>query len=320
MSSVEIAPPVDLTEVADCADWLELVALVADDGNASAGDLERVLRRSATFGKSDDESLAIEEFCGQVFTELSYRARIVDYAYPFELTPTALQKRKTYISAYAGYLFCLCLSYYRKAHPKLEGVNPRLLFETISSAALSGYLSTEDCQVFGTGRLKSAGKEAVFIKAVNDLALLIGEGNGFKPQKTLSKKDDHLDVVAVKHFPDKLSGKLIFFGQCATGDDWKSKVSEMNPVGFCGMWLQDTVASTINRSFFMPFILDREEKWRYQSFYAGVMFERMRVAHYAPKSSVFVPAIASMNSWIRACLNSKYVPKKRVPAKRAVKP
>ena len=57
------------------ADWLEIVALTAPDGDASAGDLDRPLRRLGTSSP--------EELIARVFTEIDRRVKAAGDAYPF---------------------------------------------------------------------------------------------------------------------------------------------------------------------------------------------------------------------------------------------
>lgn len=302
MAVVSITPPSDLSVVDECADWLELAALVADDGNASAGDLERIIRRGGVFDSARNEDDAIEAHVSAVLFSLSERASLVADHYPFMIVGTKVQKRDLYSDLFLAYLFCLCLSYFKRRHPSVAGVKPRLLFEEVSAAALEGYLGTADSLVFGTRRANTFSK-AAFKDAVDALARMLGEGEGFSDQPTLSKKDDHVDVVAVKHFPDKFEGKIVVFGQCATGENWDSKLIELDPEAFCRQWMRAAVASTpaLLKSFFVPFIVPKN-RWRYACNYAGVLFERLRVARYAPCGSSIKNSHAQMQAWITACL------------------
>ena len=60
--------PDDPTNPLKLADWLELTAMLSGDGNASRGDLERVLRRASLYETSDD--YLIERKALEVFYEL----------------------------------------------------------------------------------------------------------------------------------------------------------------------------------------------------------------------------------------------------------
>jgi hypothetical protein len=143
----------------------------------------------------------------------------------------------------------------------------------------------------------------VFKNSVEELAALLGEGDGFLDQPTLSKQDDHIDVVAVKHFPDKRAGKIVVFGQCATGDNWDNKLTELDPQAFCRQWMKGSITSThsLSKGFFVPFVISRE-RWRYTCNYAGILFERLRMARYAPVGTSIKTSENQMRTWISACL------------------
>lgn len=297
----------------DCADWLELSALVADDGNASAADLEKLMRQGSTFEGSATDGGAIDRHVLDVFGILSQRVNLAEDAYPFVINGLKVEKR-TDSKKFLPYLFCLCLSYFKDEHPATPDIKPRLLFEQISAVALAGYLGTDEALVFGTGRLNTFSKPG-FKAAIDELVTLIGEGGSFKNQPTLSKKDDHVDVVAVKHFQDRLQSKLIIFGQCATGNNWQTKLSELDPDAFCRNWLTDSLASTpsLTKSFFIPFTV-APGIWSYCCNYAGILFERLRLAHFATTRSIHALTTEDeMSRWVDACTGLRRSAAKRNP-------
>src|ERR1017187_2357914 len=89
----------------ELADWLELNALGADDGNASASDAERGLKRL------NHEN--IEETLGNMLTEIDAREEAIGAsAYPFERNDTFIQLKGD-AKSYPAYVFCLALSYWQ---------------------------------------------------------------------------------------------------------------------------------------------------------------------------------------------------------------
>src|SRR5436190_6156806 len=108
----------------ELADWLELVAIQADDGNASAGDLERELNR---LGHGDRDDLL-----GKVFVEVDRREKAASKdAYPFERKDTYIQLKRP-VKSYPAYVFCLALSYRKWKNRKGAPENPWLLFEELA--------------------------------------------------------------------------------------------------------------------------------------------------------------------------------------------
>ena len=90
------------------ADWLELVALLSSDSNASSGDLQSALRVAAIDDLTEDED--IERKTLEVFSELEARERAAGEGYPFTLSSPQVLQSKLESSRYAPYIFCLCLS------------------------------------------------------------------------------------------------------------------------------------------------------------------------------------------------------------------
>src|SRR5207244_9530100 len=110
--------------IEDVADWLELNALLSDDHNASAGDIERELDR---LNVSDRESVI-----GNIFLEIDRRQQATgEHAYPFarDVTSIEVTANKT---DFPTYFFCLALSYFGWKPRKKAPHNPWLLFEDIS--------------------------------------------------------------------------------------------------------------------------------------------------------------------------------------------
>ena len=99
--------------------------------------------------------------------------------------------------------------------------------------------------------------------------------------KLPDQKDGKLDIVAWKEFEDKRQGKLITFGQCATGRDWEAKRSELPAAeDWCTNWMADRPAVWPVRSFFVPHRVDRGN-WFYTCSLSGILYDRCRIASLA---------------------------------------
>jgi hypothetical protein len=71
------------------------------------------------------------------------------------------------------------------------------------------------------------------------------------------------------------------FGQCASGNDWASKLGELQPSAFWGQWMQDSpISPYLIRSFFVPHRIERR-KWELIARKAGLLFDRCRIASWA---------------------------------------
>lgn len=294
-----VPTPTDLMQISRVADWLELVALVADDGSASASDFEQILRREGTFDAAGrDVAARIEAHVITVFAELESRFRDDKGYYPFRVAGRLLSRVEKRDVRLVPYLFCLCMSYFDHGkNAKANGIDPRLLFEHVSCLALEGY-SGGSAKVFGTSRTKGM---SAFKQLVKEICVFTGEGRDCRQQNTLNKKDDHIDLVAVKHFHDKKVGKIIFFGQCATGKDWEAKLSELQPVAFWNHWIEPNKVSDILRSFFVPHEVPAE-RWDYCAQYGGVLFDRRRLSHWATPTPAHSKLLQNAELWIEGCL------------------
>ncbi len=282
------SPPEEL------ADWLELQAVQSGDRNSSIQDLVRALRRSGTTDAlvedeeededggyaSDPGSEKTQAAAEGAFSEVEERRSACVPSpgmsrYPFEVADG-------YLSLSDGdeqhvYLFLLLLSIFgRDAGP--AGVRGDDLFDDVCAEALKWYFGgppPTTAVVFGfPRRVLPAG----FRAAVDQLCRDIGEGGSCRDRPTRkSQKDAKLDIVAWRDFPDGRHGKLIGFGQCATGANWPDKVTELLPLQFCQKWLRDLPTVLPIRAFFVPFRIERS-RWSDTCIDAGIVFDRCRIA------------------------------------------
>lgn len=301
-----IALPQDLEDVIGLADWLELSGLVARDTNASRGDLERQIKKSGTI-EDDREDEAINRILDEVFIELDQRATAVGDSYPFDVTNSLVCRKDGYDNKYLPYIFCLCLTHFGSPPTAAKTVNPRLLFEHLSSISLEAYLGGK-ALVLGTGRLLEDGKTTVkgFAGVIDQLAGFIGEGDGFKPQDTLSRKDDGIDVVGIKHIGGPRVSNLVIYGQCATGADWQTsgKLSQCQPESFFDQWMSGHKVSPPIRSYFIPYVVG-DAKFVWAARRAGLLFERLRVSKWAGSHANIGSLAGQMITWINLVLAQK---------------
>jgi hypothetical protein len=266
------------------ADWLELTAFEVADRSRSLQDLIQVIRRSGTAEEAAEEDPRLaaydrgaevsEAVADAAFAELEARSVACGGTYPFIIDGVGL-------AAPVGteksiYLFMLLLSTFgAKAGPKeLDALG---LFDRVAASAAANYVQGE-AYLFGfPRRIAPRG----FVKAVDDLTKRLGEGQGNRNRPTTrNQKDAKLDIVAWRAFEDRRPGKVIVFGQCATGADWKSKLTELQPRAFYSLWFMENTVIDPVRVFFMPFRVP-EEQWLEISYPGGIIFDRCRIAHHA---------------------------------------
>lgn len=281
--------PHDISDALQLADWLELQALVANDQNSSINDLVTPLRIASGNTPPDETRMA-------VFSELEQRVRMADRAYPFRLSRGVLQTKPNR-RRYAAYLFCLGLSHFGWKQTKNAPINPWFLFEDLACIAAKQYLGG-DVLLFGS---RSLGNARSFKSAIDKLCLQLGEGEGFRGQRTFSQKDDKVDLVAWRHFSDQKPSKIVMFGQCAAGGNWKEKTRELQPRAFWDNWLAQAPVSQLVRSFYIPHRIPMDQ-WDQYARNAGVLFDRCRVAYWAYRDNAAVVANHSYYLWFTEIL------------------
>lgn len=285
----------NITDPLKHADWLELTALLSPGKQSSSGDLVSALKISSIFGPYEDEK--IEIFSTEVFNEIEQRVKSAGHAYPFELKLPVLHARDNW-EDYPAYIFCLCLSYF--GWSRRHGNTLSLMFERLSSIAAKHFIAGNyvkgESVKFGFPRDNDIHKS--FKKALVQLCTLIGEAKG--GGESAQDKDGKLDIVAWRNFPDGMPGKLIMFGQCAAGNDWEDKISELYPDNFCKKWMIEQPASPLIRSFFMPHRVSRD-RWRNKVIDGGIVFDRCRLAYWAHNANDYVEQMTWSKAMLHEC-------------------
>ena len=111
----------------------------------------------------------------------------------------------------------------------------------------------------------------------------MGEGEKSRHRNRINRaKDDGLDVVAWHSFPDGRPGKVILFGQCATGKNWDEKLRDLRADEWIDEWFTDVLPVKPLGLFFVPFRLGPDD-WSSHSRKAGVIMDRCRIAHCLPQ-------------------------------------
>jgi len=278
------------------ADWLELKAIASTDGNSSITDLVREFQRNGTteevlevsggddFADVDDEreepdvdarSMSIAE---NAFAAIEERTLACDGAYPFSIDTDSIKLNEKGIES--AYAFMLLLGEYGQKSGFKKAAK---IFEYMCAWAARSYFGPQAfTRVFGFPR-ETGVADALpkgFASAVDDLCKALSEGIKCKrTPKAAHEKDAGLDVIVWRNFPDRRAGKLIAFGQCATGDDWTSKTTELLPEAWCHTWLeQQPFATPLSRLFFLPYTI-KEIDWELVSRRAGIVFDRCRLAY-----------------------------------------
>jgi hypothetical protein len=281
-----LGTPEDLTDTLVLADWLELTALASKEHAASFGSLERMLKRAGIYEKPDgrniEQDARVEKACADVELEIRRRVKAAAAAYPFTMDSNRLLLRGA-AADYPAYVFCLCLSWFGWTPRKGTKTFPRRMFEDLATHAAASYVGGRALR-FGSPRTSLPTK---FLAALETVCLQMGEGQLKAGLQAKNAKDDTLDIVAWREFPDERIGKLLMMGQCASGRNYASKKTELNPYTFFSDWLSDHPASPITKAFFIPHHI-RPDKWQHYVRSSGIVFDRSRIAHYSQDATFFL--------------------------------
>lgn len=302
------APPASAAS-SEHADWLELKALGSRDRNSSMADLARTIKRAGTMDAmvEDDDVVDVDPggegataVTTAAFDELETRDQACGSVrgYAFDVHASSIEAKEE--AEKSIYVFLLLLARYGHLAAK-KVARADSLFEEVAAAAVRGYMGGSAAGVeavaFGPTRRK---KGKGFRSAVDDLCARLGEGGGVTEEPAASdQKDAKLDVVAWTPFPDSRRGKLIMFGQCATGKNWHGKVTELQPESFCRLWLREALHITPGKLFFVPFTIP-DHGWNIAISRAGIVFDRCRIAAHA--TDIPAPIVKKCRQWTRAVL------------------
>lgn len=282
-----VAPPASANSQY-LADWMEIEAIRDVDRRCSVEDLLSALRTGGSIDAVDDLDPAddpgyerLQEIAIDAFAVVETRAQAlaISNSYPFTLRGTSLAFDDSLVSS--SYVF-LVLSSYLDGSAGTCDTPYTALFEALSAAAIRNYFGGDATRAvtYQFGSPRREGQPSGFRDALQDLFKMLRDGGGVHERPVISRKnDDKLDIVAWIPSPDDRRGKLITFGQCATGKHWRDKVYELQPNAFCRAWIQDHPIVPPIRSFFFPHALS-EDEWANIGISAGLLFDRIRITAF----------------------------------------
>jgi hypothetical protein len=278
--------PENTNDLLQCADWMELAALVSPEARCSIATVERNLKRLSAYEAKTtiQQNSKVETACGEILGEVNRRALAANGAYPFKVDSSGVVVTGN-VKDYAPYVFCLCLSWFGWKQRKGNRTFPRRMFEDLSKYAAQAFVGGKALR-FGAPRVELPKS---FKEALTHLAVAIGEGQARNLEKRVKAQDDTLDLIAWRDFPDGAEGKLILVGQCASGLNWEGKKRELDHVAFFNDWFSDQPPSLHGGMRVCLFVPHRiaKKKWIPTTRRAGIIFDRCRIAYWSDKNPEF---------------------------------
>ncbi len=159
------------------------------------------------------------------------------------------------------------------------------IFELLTQESLKKQFS--DWQVKRTSW--SSSQPRSLLEVVNQIADCLGEitGNDISTWVESKDKDAGLDLLCYRPFPDNRSGFPVYLIQCASGQNWKNKVSEPNID-----WWQKLIKFVVRpqKAFAIPFALSDDDFKRQCVRVQGLFLDRYRLLTAVQYHEQWVPS------------------------------
>ena len=266
----------------DYADFLELMC-IANDGEYSIVNGTKKI----AYGSDEIDNEGVESEDDRVYNKLQEALGEIDARkvrcnnrYPFAtrqnsilLDPVCEEHDKLV------YLYLLFATRNNMSRNKIKvTIDGTLLFEEISSLIIKNYWG-DRAESFAFGTSSSGG----FRAKIEEIIAKIKEGVKYKdPEETThDEQDGGLDIVVWKSFSDKRKSKLIGFGQCKTGTEWRTSVALPLPEQFCQTYLSEMPYLNPVKIFFTAEVCIQNYEAHARK--AGLFFDRCRLMDFLPK-------------------------------------
>ena len=270
------------------ADYLELTAFFSPDRQALSQDITDALDAA-----QDEDFDTVEEEIGErgeaatgTVERISYRARVLNGAYPFKVDPAGEVIRYqdgNLLPGQAAYLLSLILSHLKSVselfngtllHPEDEEVRKlRNYFQYFATVAMAGEIGGQAWS-FGYPRPDGSG----FLDKLKEIWHRLKDGTvNPDPSAGSHPKDDKIDVFAWRDPRDGLPGFLLAAAQVATGKAWRDKPVKFH-VGtvFTKRWFSPEPVTEMLVYHIIPFTIP-DEAFRGDVLVLGNILHRLRL-------------------------------------------
>lgn len=243
----------------------------------------------------EEAGLDGEEGLEHILQQFRHRAHAIGNRYPIERDGLGFRARGTW-DDYLCYSFLLFVSLnqcYGELNFRRGAREPALLFEVITARALELFLDGQTIRI-GAPRLPPV--PAGFPAALAYLANAVGEPS--RADGGLERHgsgDDGLDIWFVKSFQDNRASSVFIVAQCAVGEDWADKRSELD----LDLWYRhiDWFTRPL-KAFAVPFQIS-QDSWRETATRGGLILDRTRIAQTIEPAHLPAPITARIRTWTR---------------------
>lgn len=288
------APPAS-ADASEHADWLEITAVSSGYSRSSPQDLIRAIRQGGSvdadeaFDALDDDKPLddamerqdeiLEDKAANAFELLESRKNLLRDAYPFEVdqrASTAILRAYPNVAA-SPYMFLTALTYVGLLPDGPE--SGASLFEHVSRVALVAYLGGPARVRFVDFGFPRQGGPPGFQEAIATLCREFGAGlDPRTPWPEEQRKDGGLDFAVWVPFGDQYVNRLSVLGHCASGQNWDTKINELDPKDFCNQWFSRIPSPTPLSAFFIPRQVHDRQRAVAEFKDCQLFFDRLRMA------------------------------------------
>lgn len=284
-----IAPPLN-SPATILVDWLELIAFFNEFGIARFDVLQGALTEQEeepeeNIGRNDREN---ETIIDEIENEIIAREKACNGSYPFELSDDAEElslKAGWDAEEHSVYFVCLLTSHLTKNSLFGFKVDAALItrlrnrvFQIISTVAMAG---------FANGSAASTGwprpnNEPI----IETLKRAQARGAGFivrdaaGPDTPRAEKDGGIDVISWS-VDDRDPPSILYYGQVASGNDWKGKPASTYEKSFATHYFHVWPRGNVAFATLIPFRELDVSIWYDQNMQHGTLLDRTRVPRHA---------------------------------------
>ena len=267
----DISPEADTMELGILCDWIE-GSVLFDQEELSTTDIVGILMAESIYTDQDLASAIV----ASAWNELKRRLRWIGQGSPFSFFRRTIRSKEVW-EENPAYSFCILLSMPQcytgwKTSLRRGDYNEQgRLFELLTKVSLENQFS--DWEVHQTGW--SGTNVAKLSEIVDDIASRLGEIKGsIEPWANPDGKDEGLDLLCYRPFPDNRGGFPVYLMQCASGKSWIDKIRDPN----LNVWTKMIpFTAKPGKAFAIPFALPEKEFKNRCNRFGGLLFDRYRL-------------------------------------------
>lgn len=320
---MRVSAPVKNSTRAVVADWVELQVLLTENPVTE----QQLLRSQAAQAEPDhgqvlteidlepvDEEIletAADYFSQRTYEEISYRARILGFLYPFEIkieygSWMLVRREASEVDEEAAHNAYICCLFIAAIHSDLLPTDSRhvLFIQSAKIMQVESYLTAAEivggrAYWFGSPRPDQSNMLTAIQKLVE--AMGVGDAPTERPLGLSSHANDGtVDIVAWRSFRDGQPDGLVAYGQVASGRNWETKPVKAYIEGNFIPWFTKPPSRRYLELLFIPVLQHQNlreensqdyrklvrENARLRAMNFGIVIDRLRITELMAASKV----------------------------------